>query len=125
MMALAAGLARQPFVVAREFDPKCPFALGLARCLVEKGNGADEPTRPTPVVRNGAVVEIRAPPRCLGCGATEGVRRCSGCLVTVFCSNACQTKAWPEHRRWCSMWEIARGPAKQSGIVLQGPTDVP
>ena len=38
---------------------------------------------------------------CAHCGATEGIKRCTGCSALGYCSFACQRAAWPSHRAEC------------------------
>lgn len=48
----------------------------------------------------------RAYERCGGCLATCGPASmtCSACHIARFCSQACQKRAWPEHKKQCKMW---------------------
>ena len=42
--------------------------------------------------------------RCCGCGITfprTGMLICSGCKISVFCDEVCQTLNWPRHREDC------------------------
>jgi len=48
------------------------------------------------------VVPTPPPPKCRGCGKTEGpFRRCGRCKVATYCSAACQRNDWKYHRRTC------------------------
>jgi len=46
---------------------------------------------------------------CLVCGASGARSRCSGCRVARYCSPACQTKAWPAHRKVCTEMALGDG----------------
>jgi hypothetical protein len=37
----------------------------------------------------------------------EGLRACSGCKITFYCSGRCQKLNWREHRKWCCNPEAA------------------
>ena len=39
-----------------------------------------------------------ASPACAG----QGAKRCGACRKAWYCSRACQTAHWPEHKRECS-----------------------
>lgn len=39
---------------------------------------------------------------CIGCGVTgPGMKKCSKCRVVYLCSEECNKKAWPEHKKVC------------------------
>ncbi len=44
--------------------------------------------------------------QCANCGATSGggvkLKNCAGCRSIWFCSNQCQTAAWPRHKLVCA-----------------------
>lgn len=49
---------------------------------------------------------------CAGCGA-HAKRVCLNCHMTRFCTQECQHRAWPEHKKICSIIEtVADGLAK-------------
>jgi TPR repeat protein len=42
---------------------------------------------------------------CTECGQTMGkLKRCVGCKVACFCSDACQKSAWKIHKKHCRVW---------------------
>ena len=38
---------------------------------------------------------------CARCGTSQGIRICSGCRSTAFCSTFCQKRLWTIHKRTC------------------------
>ncbi|KXN84663.1 hypothetical protein AN958_12041 [Leucoagaricus sp. SymC.cos] len=40
--------------------------------------------------------------KCRECGATEGLRVCNSCASVIYCSSACQKKAWKTHKSSCA-----------------------
>ena len=51
---------------------------------------------------------------CLACGKAGAKSLCMGCKTVYFCGKACQTQAWPGHKKECR--RIKREKAK----VLDG-----
>ena len=51
---------------------------------------------------------------CLACGKAGAKALCMGCKTVYFCGKACQTEAWPRHKRECR--QIVREKAR----VLDG-----
>jgi hypothetical protein len=42
--------------------------------------------------------------RCMGCGATRGLKTCSKCKMAKFCGAECARRAWPAHKPHCKRW---------------------
>ena len=38
---------------------------------------------------------------CLACGKAGAKSLCMGCKTVYFCGKACQTEAWPGHKKEC------------------------
>ena len=38
---------------------------------------------------------------CLACGKAGAKSLCMGCKTVYFCGKACQTQAWPGHKKEC------------------------
>ncbi|KAJ1634708.1 hypothetical protein T492DRAFT_971993 [Pavlovales sp. CCMP2436] len=45
---------------------------------------------------------------CTGCGATAALKKCKGCGVASYCGMKCMRDQWPQHKRYCSSWRLAR-----------------
>jgi TPR repeat protein len=41
---------------------------------------------------------------CIGCGKTDGLKRCTRCHVARFCGSACMRQMWPTHKQCCKRW---------------------
>jgi ankyrin repeat protein len=52
--------------------------------------------------------EAAAQRRCAACGSEEGrLKRCARCQAAVYCSPACQSQHWPEHKQRCKrLWHL-------------------
>ena len=51
---------------------------------------------------------------CLACGKAGAKSLCMGCKTVYFCGKACQTEAWPGHKKEC------RRIVKERARVLDG-----
>ena len=59
----------------------------------------------------------RAPRVCAapGCGATTGLKRCSGCRSVRYCSVACSRAHWQEHKVECRRLQAEAAAAAAAG----------
>ena len=55
---------------------------------------------------------------CLACGKAGAKSLCMGCKTVYFCGKACQTQAWPGHKRECRRIVREKAEAKYR---LEGP----
>ena len=46
-----------------------------------------------------------------GCGATRGLKRCSGCGAVRYCSAKCSKAHWRAHKAECRRLQAERGAA--------------
>ncbi|KLJ12373.1 hypothetical protein EMPG_09538 [Blastomyces silverae] len=50
---------------------------------------------------------------CESCGIVENVKRCAGCRRIWYCSKACQSSAWPKHKKACRQAQKERADTKE------------
>jgi hypothetical protein len=43
---------------------------------------------------------------CMGCGATQKLKKCAKCRIARFCSMDCIRSSWTEHKPYCNRWAI-------------------
>ncbi len=50
---------------------------------------------------------LKSPQSCIYCGVVNPgliLRQCAACKQTLYCSKACQTNHWTEHKRQCKQF---------------------
>lgn len=47
-------------------------------------------------------------PVCAQCGSTEKLKRCTGCMRVLYCSDKCQRAHWEEHKELCHTKAVPR-----------------
>src|SRR6267154_1386810 len=51
-------------------------------------------------------------------------RRCSGCLISLYCSEKCQRAAWRSgHRKWCQVLRctVGESPSPCHAVLIESP----
>lgn len=59
--------------------------------------------RETEAYQTAMIAILTSPTKCFNpkCRNVKGLRRCTGCSVAQFCSDACSKEAWPSHKLTC------------------------
>ena len=64
-------------------------------------NRAMENMQDVTAALNTAALNALGVKTCLACGKAGAKSLCMGCKTVYFCGKACQTQAWPGHKREC------------------------
>lgn len=58
---------------------------------------------------------------CAGCGSIDRkLLKCSGCKCVRYCSKACQTKHWKNHKKLCKIISSAKAKGAPRALIIGG-----
>lgn len=83
-----------------------------AAAAVEAAAASAAPPAGAPASQPASSEQPGAARGCAACGATSGLRRCSGCSVVRYCGEACSHAHWRTHRAECRRRQAERAAAE-------------
>ena len=95
---------------------------------LSEGKPTAPPPAPAPVAAD--AVTYREFIDCDACGVANPQKRCSGCMVTYYCSKECQQLHWNDHRSGCRMLKQSKKPIEvkvpdsKASDTMRGPCSI-